>query len=204
GGESSGVEELERRRVLARLVGSSRSRRSLPPLLYSWPDGRRGAVGTWERIAILASLKSSPATLALFRRHQVEVGDLLAHVLADSRDQVRFDLARALAADSVIVADLLQRERLVGHQSLLEDEALLVLQSLGELGELVAEKALELLVSEADVGRDAFSRQEALAAGSGADLADRRIERHLIVAEALIHLHHILLGDVESLGKELG
>src|SRR5262249_13787261 len=134
----------------------------------------------------------------------VKIRHLFADMLANSGDEVRLDLASALAADAVLVADLLQGERLVGHQSLLEDEALFIPQILGKLVELVPQEPLELLVAQPTIRRRPLRRQETIRPRRASVFADRGVERKFVVPQSLIHLDNVLLCDVEAIGQKLG
>jgi hypothetical protein len=82
---------------------------------------------------------------------------------------------------------------------------LLAFQRPAENLELVAEEALQLLGGQPLVrGGEAARGQDPVPAGPVPVLAHRRIDGDLVRAEALVHLHHVLLGDVQPLGEQLG
>src|SRR5450432_3641074 len=83
---------------------------------------------------------SFPATRAWLRSRSTANADGVAHgaaqVLAQLSHQARFELAHALARHAEAVAQLLQRERFVGHDALVEDVYVLAAQRLSERFEL--------------------------------------------------------------------
>ena len=71
--------------------------------------------------------------------------------------QALLELARALAADVVAIADLLQRERLVGQPALAEDRLLAALERCGERLELCRSSCWNSLCATARSGRSSSS-----------------------------------------------
>src|SRR3954471_7322548 len=82
----------------------------------------------------------------------VEILELVLEVLLQPALQAALDLPDALAADAVLVADVLQGERLVGEQALLEDHAILVAQRVAELPDLLADARAVLGVGDLILG----------------------------------------------------
>src|SRR5690606_23959799 len=82
--------------------------------------------------------------LAAERADVDRAAQLGLEVLAQPPEQPLLELAGALAAHSVLIADLLQRQGLVGEQALAKDGLLASFQRLPEGLELLAQQALEL------------------------------------------------------------
>src|SRR5438034_1778644 len=134
-----------------------------------------------------------------------DVRDLLAHVFGEPLLHARLDLPHPLARDAELVADLLQRHRLlVTHERRepsLVDHQVLPLEGLLELVRRLADEPMVLLVGDG-VGSLLAARQKIKERGVLV-LPDGRVDRDVARREALLHLDHFLLAHVEALGDEL-
>src|SRR5213076_1626429 len=131
--------------------------------------------------------------------------ELGLEVLLEAVEHALLELAGALAADLVAVADLLQRERLVGQPALAEDRLLATLERPGERLELAAQELGELALRDRAIGPDVVARQVVQPGPRAvvvAGAAERRVERGLGRGEPALHLDDLLLGDVELLGEQ--
>src|SRR5690606_27261175 len=133
----------------------------------------------------------------------LEVDEVLAHELAQARDDAGLDLAHALAGHAELVAHLLERLRLLGQDPLLHDPPLPLVEALGELVDLLEEHAAPLLVGHVLLGRAHVRGNEVPVAGAPLLVAHRRIEGEVGLAEALLHVDDVFLRDVEPLGQQL-
>src|SRR5919197_6337698 len=134
-----------------------------------------------------------------------DVRDLVAHVVGEPLLHARLDLPHPLARDAELVADLLQRHRLlIAHercQPPLEDHQVLPLEGLLELVRRLADEPMVLLVGNG-VGSLLAARQKIKQRGVLV-LPDGCVDRDVARREALLHLDHLLLAHVEALGDEL-
>src|SRR5262249_27381975 len=135
----------------------------------------------------------------------LDVRDLLAEIRPELLLESRLDLADALARDAVLVADLLERHGLlVAHErfeTALVDDEVLALQRLLELGGLLADEAVVLVVG--DAVRGARRAGEEVEHGRVLALVDGRVHRDVARAETLLHLDDLGLLHAEALGDEL-
>ena len=135
-----------------------------------------------------------------------DVGDLLAQVGAETLLEARLDLPNPLAGDAVLVADLLQRDRLlVAHQRLeasLVDHQILPRERLLELRRLLAHEAMILLIGDG-VGSLRRPRQK-IKQRRVVALGHRRVDGEVAPRQALLHLHDLLLLHAEALGDQAG
>src|SRR5262249_28149390 len=133
-----------------------------------------------------------------------DVGDLLAQIGAETLLETRLDLPNPLAGDAVLVADLLQRDRLlVAHQRLeasLVDHQILPRERLLELRRLLAHEAMVLLIGDG-LGslrrpRQKIKQRRVVALGHG------RVDGEVAAGEPLLHLDDFLLFHPEALGDQ--
>src|ERR1051325_7343055 len=85
--------------------------------------------------------------------------ELGLEILLEPVEHALLELAGALAADLVAVADLLQRQRLVGQPALAEDRLLAALEGPGERLELAAPELGELALGARAIGPHVVARQ---------------------------------------------
>src|SRR5262249_26145054 len=133
-----------------------------------------------------------------------DVGDLLAQVGAETLLQTRLDLPNPLAGDAVLVADLLQRDRLlVAHQRLeasLVDHQILPRERLLDLRRLLAHEAMVLLIGDG-LGSLRRPRQK-IKQRRVVALGHRRVDGEVAAGEPLLHLDHFPLLHPEALGDQ--
>src|SRR5262249_13850443 len=136
----------------------------------------------------------------------LQVGDLLAQVRAQAFLEARLDLPDALARDAVLVADLLQRDRLlVAHQRLetsLVDHQVLPREAFLEVGGLLANEAVVLLVR--DRLRSRGGAREKIRERGVVALLERGVPREVARGEPLLHLDDLFLLHAEPLRDEPG
>src|SRR4051794_24468053 len=124
--------------------------------------------------------------------HADRVAERLLQVLAQSAGQARLELTHPLARNPELVAELLQRERLVRYQALLEDLHVFSRERLLERLELLVQDDLELRTLGRELGRIARARQELEPSrGAAVTARHRRVERRIRARQAAIHLAHV-------------
>src|SRR5690606_40224903 len=88
----------------------------------------------------------------------------------------------------------------VRREALFEDEPLPLVERLGELLHLLAERSLDLLLPEDLVGATLNGRNP-IADGALAVLRRGGVDGDLVAGEAAVHLYHLLLGHAQPLGQ---
>src|SRR5262245_22508476 len=154
------------------------------------------------------TINKVPSALTLVPRQRFDVdcrAHLVLEILLQAVEHPLFELPSAFAADVVAIADLLQRQRLVGEPALAEDRLLASFERLCERLELALEQLGELALRDRAIGtRRVFARQvvHARARAVVITAAHRRVERRFGRGEPALHFDDFFFGDVELLGEQ--
>src|SRR5690606_19049281 len=114
--------------------------------------------------------------------------------------RARLELAGALARDAELAAERCERDLLVAHEALLEDEALSLVEPLERVAEVALDQAAALLV-EVDGLLVAVGLGQGVEHGRARVVVEGRAQRHVARIDAPEHVLHLLLRDVEALGE---
>src|SRR5262245_61007930 len=121
-----------------------------------------GVATTW-------STPGRPGGSLAAERIDVDRGtELLLQVLAQAREHALLELARALAAHPVAVAELLQGQRGIGQPALAEDRLLAPLERAGERLQLLAQEGGELALLDPHVRTRLLLGRDQVMPGAGA------------------------------------
>src|SRR5690606_5936030 len=114
-------------------------------------------IGVPTRYSVPAELTG--ASLARQRADVDGGAQLRLEVLLQPIEHPLLELARALARDLVPIADLLQRERILGQPALAEDRLLAALERRRERLELAAQELAELALRDRAIRPQVLGRQ---------------------------------------------